>query len=94
MAERFDHIAAFVTFVITPLTFVGGVFTSATMLPENLRSIELFNPIFYIIDAFRYSYTGNGYLPLGYSLGAIFALAVVAVAIALRMIAVGYKLRA
>ncbi len=94
MAERFDHIAAFVTFVITPLTFVGGVFTSATMLPENLRSIELFNPIFYIIDAFRYSYTGNGYLPLGYSLGAISALAVVAVAIALRMIAVGYKLRA
>jgi ABC-2 type transport system permease protein len=82
MAEKFDHLAVLTTFIITPLTFVGGVFTSAQMLP-----------IFYTIDAFRYSYTGTSYLALPISLSAIALLAVVSLAIALRMMAVGYKLR-
>jgi ABC-2 type transport system permease protein len=93
MAEKFDHLAVLTTFVITPLTFVGGVFTSAEMLPPVLRRLELFNPIFYTIDAFRYSYTGNSYLALPVALGAIAVLAAVALAVALRMMAVGYKLR-
>jgi ABC-2 type transport system permease protein len=93
MAEKFDHIAVLTTFVITPLTFVGGVFTSAQMLPPVLRNLELVNPIFYTIDAFRRSYTGISYLPLGASLGAIALLAVVALATALRLMSIGYKLR-
>jgi ABC-2 type transport system permease protein len=93
MAEKFDHLAVLTTFVITPLTFVGGVFTSAQMLPPVLRALELFNPIFYTIDAFRYSYTGMSYLPLGASLSAIALLAAAALAIALRMTATGYKLK-
>ena len=93
MAEKFDHLAVLTTFVITPLTFVGGVFTSATMLPPVLRNLELFNPIFYTIDAFRHSYTSVSYLPLGYSLAMIAGLAVIALVIALRMTATGYKLR-
>jgi ABC-2 type transport system permease protein len=93
MAEKFDHLAVLTTFVITPLTFVGGVFTSASMLPPVLRQLSLFNPIFYTIDAFRYSYTGVSYLPLPLSLGVIALLAVVAFTIALRMTAIGYKLR-
>lgn len=92
-AEKFDHLAALTTFVITPLTFVGGVFTSAQMLPPVLRSLELFNPIFYTIDAFRDSYTGVSYLPLTASLGAIAVLAAIAFAVALRLMATGYKLR-
>jgi ABC-2 type transport system permease protein len=94
LAEKFDHIAVLTTFVITPLTFVGGVFTSATLLPPFLQKASLFNPMFYTIDAFRYSYTGQSFLPLPYSLGAICLLALVAFGIALRMMAVGYKLRA
>ena len=93
MAEKFDHLAVFTTFIITPLTFVGGVFTSASMLPAALRNLELFNPIFYTIDAFRYSYTGTSYLPLSISVSAIGVLMVCALAIALRMTATGYKLR-
>jgi ABC-2 type transport system permease protein len=93
MAEKFDHLAVLTTFVITPLTFVGGVFTSALMLPPVLRSLELFNPIFYTIDAFRYSFTGQSYLPLSISVTAIGVLMVCALAIALRMMAIGYKLR-
>jgi ABC-2 type transport system permease protein len=93
MAEKFDHLAVLTTFVITPLTFVGGVFTSASMLPPLLQRLELVNPIFYTIDAFRRSYTGESFLPLPLSLGVIFVLMVVALGIALRMMAIGYKLR-
>ncbi len=93
LADKFDHIAILTTFVITPLTFVGGVFTSATMLPPVLRNLELFNPIFYTIDAFRRSYTGQSYLPLPFSIAMIALLCAVALAIVLRMTAIGYKLR-
>jgi ABC-2 type transport system permease protein len=93
LAEKFDHIAVLTTFVITPLTFVGGIFTSATMLPPVMQRLELFNPIFYTIDAFRYSFTGQSFLQLPLSVSVIAALTAIAFAIALRMMAVGYKLR-
>jgi ABC-2 type transport system permease protein len=93
LADKFDHIAILTTFVITPLTFVGGVFTSAEMLPEALRRVSLFNPIFYTIDAFRRSYTGHSYLAPAFSLGMIALLTVIALATVLRMTAIGYKLR-
>jgi ABC-2 type transport system permease protein len=93
IADKFDHIAILTTFVITPLTFVGGVFTSAEMLPPTLRRVELFNPIFYTIDAFRRSYTGDSYLMPAFSLGMIALLAAISLGIVLRMTAIGYKLR-
>lgn len=93
MAEKFDHLAVLTTFAITPLVFVGGVFTSAQLLPPQLRAAELINPMFYTIDAFRYSYTAQSYLPLGLSLGVIALLTAVALTVALRMAYVGYKLR-
>ena len=94
MAERFDHLAVLTTFAITPLVFVGGVFTSMQFLPPVVRNLSLFNPMFYTIDAFRYSYTSQSYLPLGFSLSVIAVLTALALATALRMTAVGYKLRA
>ncbi len=93
MAEKFDHLAVLTTFVITPLTFVGGVFTAASMLPPLLQRLELVNPIFYTIDAFRRSYTGQGFLPLWQSLGMIAVLMILSLAISFRMMASGYKLR-
>lgn len=93
VAEKFDQIAILTTFIITPLTFVGGVFTSAEMLPPVLRRFELFNPIFYTIDAFRRSYTGHSYLSPAFSIAMIVLLAAVALAVILRMTAIGYKLR-
>jgi ABC-2 type transport system permease protein len=93
MAEKFDHLAVLTTFAITPLVFVGGVFTSAQLLPPALQRAELFNPMFYTIDAFRFSYTGQSYLSLWQSTAAIGLLMLVALAIALRMAIVGYKLR-
>jgi ABC-2 type transport system permease protein len=93
LAEKFDHIAVLTTFFITPLVFVGGVFTSMQLLPPLLQKISLVNPMFYMIDSFRYSYTLTGDVPLGLSLGVVAALAVGAFAVALRMTATGFKLR-
>jgi len=93
LAEKFDHIATLTTFVITPLVFVGGTFTSNAFLPPLLRRIAEFNPMFHMIDAFRYSYAGHGDAPLGLSLAIVGTLAAAALAVALRMTASGYKLR-
>jgi len=94
MAEKFDHIAIFTTFVITPLVFVGGVFTSIRFLPPLVQQLSLFNPMFYMIDAFRYAFTGTGDVGLAQSLATVIALAAAAFAVALGMTAAGYKLRA
>jgi ABC-2 type transport system permease protein len=93
LAEKFDHIAVFTTFVITPLVFVGGVFTSAEFLPPLVRAVSLFNPMFFMIDAFRYAFTGHSDVPLSLSIGIVLALTLVSFAVALRMTALGYKLR-
>jgi len=93
LAEKFDHIAVLTTFLITPLVFVGGVFTSVQFLPPVVRAISLFNPMFHMIDAFRYSYTGHGDVPLATSLSVVSGLTVLCVAIALIMTAKGVKLR-
>jgi len=93
LAEKFDHIATLTTFAITPLVFVGGVFTSIAFLPPLIQRISLVNPMFHMIDAFRYSYTGRGDVPLPLSLGIVTALAAAALVTALVMTARGFKLR-
>jgi ABC-2 type transport system permease protein len=93
LAEKFDHIAVLTTFVITPLVFVGGVFTSTALMPPLIREISLANPMFYMIDAFRYAFTGTGDVSLATSLGTLIVLTAVALAVALRMMALGVKLR-
>jgi len=93
LAEKFDHIAVLTTFFITPLVFVGGVFTSTQFLPPLVRRISQVNPMFHMIGAFRYSYTGTGDAPLGVSLLVVAVLTAAALATALTMTARGYKLR-
>lgn len=57
LGKTWDNLAIFTTFVITPLTYIGGVFSSISLLPPLLRQISLVNPMLYMIDGFRYSYT-------------------------------------
>jgi len=93
LAEKFDHIAVLTTFVITPLVFVGGVFTSTRFMPPVVREISYGNPMFYMVDALRFAFTGTGDVPLAVSLGAVTVLTFAALALALRMMALGVKLR-
>ncbi len=58
-AEKFDHMQAIINFVITPLAFLSGTFYTVERLPETVRVISSYNPFFYMIDGFRYGFTGH-----------------------------------
>jgi ABC-2 type transport system permease protein len=58
-AEKFDHLATVTNFVVMPLTFISGTFYSTRALPEPFQSITHFNPVFYLIDGFRYGFVGH-----------------------------------
>ena len=57
-ADKFDHMAMVQNFVIMPLTFLSGTFYTADALPEPFRTISHWNPMFYMIDGFRYGFIG------------------------------------
>lgn len=57
-AKKFDDISIIPTFVLTPLTYLGGVFYSITLLPEFWQNVSLGNPILYMVNAFRYGILG------------------------------------
>jgi ABC-2 type transport system permease protein len=58
-AEKFDQLAAVQNFVIMPMTFLSGAFYLVDSLPEPFATISHFNPIFYLIDGFRYGFIGH-----------------------------------
>ena len=57
-AETFDHLETFSSFVLTPLTFLGGVFYSINMLPDVLKTLSTFNPLLFMINGMRYGVLG------------------------------------
>ena len=57
-AETFDHVETFSSFVLIPLTFLGGVFHSINMLPDLLRTLSIFNPLLFMINGMRYGVLG------------------------------------
>ena len=58
-AEKFDHTATVTNFIITPLSFLSGVFYSIDKLPNFFQTISYINPFFYMIDGFRYGFLGK-----------------------------------
>jgi ABC-2 type transport system permease protein len=58
-AKNFDDITIIPTFVLTPLTYLGGVFFSITLLPGFWQKVALANPILYMVNAFRYGMLGR-----------------------------------
>ncbi len=66
-AKSFDDISIIPTFVLTPLTYLGGVFYSIELLPEFWRQVSLANPILYMVNAFRYGFLGVSDIDLALS---------------------------
>jgi ABC-2 type transport system permease protein len=66
-AKKFDDISIIPTFVLTPLTYLGGVFYSITLLPEFWQKVSLGNPILYMVNAFRYGILGVSDISIGYA---------------------------
>ena len=64
-ARKFDDISIVPTFVLTPLTYLGGVFYSISLLPEFWQKVSLANPILYMVNAFRYGILGTSDISIG-----------------------------
>jgi ABC-2 type transport system permease protein len=92
-AEKFDQMAAFQNFIIMPMTFLSGVFYSVHSLPGPWQVASHLNPFFYMIDGFRRGFFGVSDVPPLVSLGVVGVSFVLVSAIALRLLATGYKLR-
>ncbi len=63
-ANSFDDITIIPTFVLTPLTYLGGIFYSIKLLPEFWQQVSLGNPILYMVNSFRYGFRGSSDIEL------------------------------
>ncbi len=70
-AQKFDDIAIIPTFVLAPLTYLGGVFYSISLLPEFWQKVSIFNPILYMVNGFRLGMLGVSDVSLGMTYGVI-----------------------
>jgi ABC-2 type transport system permease protein len=93
-AEQFDDVAFAQTFILQPLIFLGGVFYSASLLPEPFQTLTHFNPIFYMISLVRYGFVGYSEVSIPLSLLALTAATAALFVANLRLFSKGYKLRA
>lgn len=92
-SDKVDELSVFTNFIILPLTFLAGVFYSIHSLPPFWQKLSYLNPIFYMIDGFRYGFFGHGDVSPWISLGIVSAVFVVISLFALWLIKSGYKLR-
>lgn len=92
-AEKFDQLAAIQNFLIMPLTFLSGVFYSVNSLPPFWQAVSHANPVFYLIDGFRYGFFGVSDTSPVLSLSVVAAFAFVMSALAFRAVQTGWKLR-
>jgi len=93
LANKFDDISIVPTFILTPLTYLGGVFYSISMLPDFWQGVSMLNPILYMVNVFRYGFLGVSDIPVGWALAAIFAFIIVLFSIALAMLERGKGIR-
>ena len=92
-ATRMEHVAAASGLVVAPLTMLAGTFYSVSLLPDPIRLASFFNPVFYLIDGFRYAVTGRTEAAPILAVLVTIALAVIFGAVCVRMFAVGYRLK-
>lgn len=93
LATKFDDISIVPTFILTPLTYLGGVFYSIELLPEFWRGVSMINPILYMVNGFRYGILGVSDVNPFVSLGMILVFIVLLATVALRMLAKGKGIR-
>jgi ABC-2 type transport system permease protein len=92
-AKTFDDVSIVPTFVLTPLTYLGGVFYSISRLPEPWITISKFNPIVYMVDGFRYGFFGKSEISVVYSGGLLVVLVAVLFGVNLYLLNKGTGMR-
>ena len=92
-ARKFDDIAIVPTFVLTPLTYLGGVFYSVDLLPPFWQAVSHANPILYMVNAFRYGLLGVSDVSIAVAYAVMLGASVVLGAVSLRLLDKGVGLR-
>ncbi len=92
-ADDFQKIQLIPSFIITPLTFLGGSFYSINMLPEFWQKVSYFNPIVYLVSAFRWSFYGNSDVNIKISIFAIFFFLGLCLVLISMIFRSGYKIK-
>jgi ABC-2 type transport system permease protein len=92
-AEQFDDVAFAQTFVLQPLIFLGGVFYSASLLPQPFETLTKFDPVYYMISLVRYGFVGFSEVSIPLSLAALTGATAALFLFNLRLFSRGYKLR-
>lgn len=93
-ANSFDDISIVPTFILTPLTYLGGVFYSINLLPEFWQNVSLLNPILYMVNVFRYGILGVSDISIEYAFLGVFAFIVGLVTLSLYLLETSKGLRA
>lgn len=92
-AKNFDDISIIPTFILTPLTYLGGVFYSVSVLPDFWRHVSSVNPILYMVNAFRFGMLGVSDVPLATAYGIILIFVLALGASCLQLLKKGIGLR-
>lgn len=92
-ARSFDDVSIVPTFVLTPLTYLGGVFYSINLLPTFWQKVSLANPILYLVNAFRYGILGHSDINIGLAYLVAFFFIILLGGIALLLLRLGIGLR-
>lgn len=92
-AKTFDDISIVPTFVLTPLTYLGGVFYSISLLPEFWQDVSKINPIVYMVNAFRYGFLGVSDVDITISFTVLMVFVVALYAVAHYLVTKGKGLR-
>ncbi|MCF7203594.1 ABC transporter permease [Pseudomonas oligotrophica] len=92
-ARNFDDISIVPTFVLTPLTYLGGVFYSINLLPPFWQGLSLANPILHMVNAFRYGILGVSDIRIGVAISFMLAAAAVLYLVCVRLLQSGRGMR-
>ncbi len=92
-AETFDHLETFSSFVLTPLTFLGGVFYSINRLPDLLKTLSMFNPLLFMINGMRYGALGISDVNILFSMVLVFILGAILFGVNVWLFKRGYKIK-
>jgi ABC-2 type transport system permease protein len=92
-ADDFQKLQVIPLMVMTPLTFLGGAFYSINMLPPKWQTVALFNPVMYLISAFRWSFYGQSEIDVAISVSAILGFLMLCLLVVWRIFKTGWKLK-
>ena len=92
-AKTFDDISIVPTFILTPLTYLGGVFYSIKLLPDFWQTVSLANPVLYMVNAFRYGFLGTSDIDIGIAIALILTFIVGLGSLAMYLLSKGIGLR-